>query len=539
MSDERGCPTSTITVTSAVPYQDNFLLVADSNPPSIRQLSLLSNTYVQLLQYRLAGTPIAVAFDSALHEIYWTDVYYNAVYKYSLSTRNVTRVLYDVTQQAVYDGLTLDSAQKKLYYTDAGYGRVGEFSYGGVYSHRFITWENDTKPRGVVLDSNNRILYWTDWQDSFPGIYRSHVANFNNKTAIVTGGLVWPNALAIDFSVSLMYWGDAYLDKIERSNLDGTERTTLLVEASAHYYAFALDPTFIYFTDWNFNYIRKMNRVTLETSFDSRVLFGRANGITVSISQGPTSSSSTTMVSTPPPPSTPTTTTTTTTTTSTRPPTTTTTTTTTTTSTTPPTTTTSPYPGSRSTATAAELMSTSSPAMAYSLFTTATTTTTTTTSTNSGNRSAITSADTGIQTVTIIIAVVVVVGVIITVAVITIGVVCCVRRARIRNQPTSAAQGTVHKNSASYIYGDTSGNGQDNEGYDRIGNVRSEPVPHTYQGLQSVLTNTGSDNRYVGYGDGIPSQAAQDSDGVYLTFDAEVQAIYHVIDTTYSTTVTQ
>jgi len=48
-----------------------------------------------------------------------------------------------------------------------------------------------------------------------------------------------------------MYWGEAEFNKIEKANLDGTGRETLLAQTyDAHYFAFALHAGTIYFTDW-------------------------------------------------------------------------------------------------------------------------------------------------------------------------------------------------------------------------------------------------------------------------------------------------
>jgi len=44
-----------------------------------------------------------------------------------------------------------------------------------------------------------RMLYWTDWSTIRPGIYRSSVVSPARET-LVTGKLVWPNALTIDFT---------------------------------------------------------------------------------------------------------------------------------------------------------------------------------------------------------------------------------------------------------------------------------------------------------------------------------------------------
>ena len=45
-----------------------------------------------------------------------------------------------------------------------------------------------------------------------------------SRLPVVSTSLRWPNGIAIDYSKQKLYWTDAGLDKIERSNLDGTNR---------------------------------------------------------------------------------------------------------------------------------------------------------------------------------------------------------------------------------------------------------------------------------------------------------------------------
>jgi len=44
-----------------------------------------------------------------------------------------------------------------------------------------------------------RILYWTDWSPTSPGIYRSSTVNPVRETLVSTD-TYWPNALAVDFT---------------------------------------------------------------------------------------------------------------------------------------------------------------------------------------------------------------------------------------------------------------------------------------------------------------------------------------------------
>ena len=43
------------------------------------------------------------------------------------------------------------------------------------------------------------MLYWTDWSDVHPGIYRSPISNFSSQPLITTD-IVEPIALAVDFT---------------------------------------------------------------------------------------------------------------------------------------------------------------------------------------------------------------------------------------------------------------------------------------------------------------------------------------------------
>ena len=65
-------------------------------------------------------------------------------------------------------------------------------------------------------------MYWTDWGTN-ARIERAYMSGVG-RAAIVSSSLQWPNGIAIDFTQQKLYWTDAGLDKIERSNLDGSYR---------------------------------------------------------------------------------------------------------------------------------------------------------------------------------------------------------------------------------------------------------------------------------------------------------------------------
>lgn len=74
-----------------------------------------------------------------------------------------------------------------------------------------------------------RYMYWTDWAESR---YSSVVGKIMRATmdgsdvmALRDRDLLWPNGLSLDVERSLLYWCDAYYDKIEMFDLKSGKLT--------------------------------------------------------------------------------------------------------------------------------------------------------------------------------------------------------------------------------------------------------------------------------------------------------------------------
>lgn len=56
-------------------------------------------------------------------------------------------------------------------------------------------------------------MYWTDWGEA-PKIERADLDG-TERLVMVNTSLGWPNGLALDYQERKIYWGDAKTDKIE------------------------------------------------------------------------------------------------------------------------------------------------------------------------------------------------------------------------------------------------------------------------------------------------------------------------------------
>lgn len=81
-------------------------------------------------------------------------------------------------------------------------------------------------------------MYWTDW-GQYAKIERANLDGTDREVLINTS-IGWPNGITIDYIERRIYWGDAKTDKIETANLDGTGRRTLVSENLAHLFGLSL-----------------------------------------------------------------------------------------------------------------------------------------------------------------------------------------------------------------------------------------------------------------------------------------------------------
>jgi sugar lactone lactonase YvrE len=106
----------------------------------------------------------------------------------------------------------------------------------------------------ILID---RTMYFSDW--GTVGRIEKATLTGANRTVIHNTSLVWPNALTLDIPTQTLYWADASLDKVEKSNVDGTNRVLLAQRGVVHPFGIVFVNNTLYFTDWSDNTIRYLS----------------------------------------------------------------------------------------------------------------------------------------------------------------------------------------------------------------------------------------------------------------------------------------
>ena len=74
-----------------------------------------------------------------------------------------------------------------------------------------------------------RWMYWTDWEEdpkeSKRGkIERAWMDGSNRNVFLTSKTVLWPNGLSLDIPQGILYWVDAFYDRIEMVYLNSSER---------------------------------------------------------------------------------------------------------------------------------------------------------------------------------------------------------------------------------------------------------------------------------------------------------------------------
>ncbi|XP_056645747.1 low-density lipoprotein receptor-related protein 6 [Diorhabda sublineata] len=240
--------------------------------PEIRLIYLDSPEYSSSALPLDVKYSIAVDFDPVENYIYWSDDEVRKIQKAKLDGTDQQNVVWSDIEHP--DGIALDWIARNIYWTDAGTDRIEVATLVRGY-RKVIIMDKLYDPRGIAVAPELGWVFWSDWNEREPKIERSNLDG-SERLQIVTEGIGWPNGITLDVKMRKIYWGDAKLDKIEYANMDGTNRRELINDNVPHVFGFTLMNDYIYWTDWQ---RRAIDRANKETGSDREVIVDQMENV--------------------------------------------------------------------------------------------------------------------------------------------------------------------------------------------------------------------------------------------------------------------
>ncbi|XP_028847177.1 LOW QUALITY PROTEIN: low-density lipoprotein receptor-related protein 1B-like [Denticeps clupeoides] len=230
----------------------------------IRRIDLHKRDY-SLLVPGLRNT-IALDFHFNRSLLYWTDVVEDKIYRGRLSDTGGVTGIEVVVQRglATPEGLAVDWIAGNLYWIDSNLDQIEVARLNGDMRTTLIAGGME-HPRAIAVDPGQGILFWTDWDATFPRIEAASMCG-NGRHVVFKDMEIgaWPNGLTLDHLEKRIVWTDARSDAIYSALYDGNGVIEILRghEYLSHPFAVSLFGGSVYWTDWRTNTLSRANKWT-------------------------------------------------------------------------------------------------------------------------------------------------------------------------------------------------------------------------------------------------------------------------------------
>ena len=224
----------------------------------------LTGTTVETIEPRLLQGPVGIAVDytAATTQVYWVNQGDGSIQGAAVVVDTEGNESLDTPYTVVSTGLVapwglaLDLIEQKMYWTDAGAGRIQRANLDGSNVEDLVT-SGIGEPQGIAVDAVGGKMYWADAQNG--RIQRASLDGSHVETLV--SGLLLPAGVALDTYVDKLYWADEVMGKIQRANYDGSDVEDLVMAGTytPRGLAIDVDGRKVYWTDPRVGVVQRAN----------------------------------------------------------------------------------------------------------------------------------------------------------------------------------------------------------------------------------------------------------------------------------------
>ncbi|XP_055870134.1 low-density lipoprotein receptor-related protein 1-like isoform X4 [Biomphalaria glabrata] len=169
-----------------------------------------------------------------------------------------TKILYFQDRQMFeMGGLALDWVAKYIYLTDISNRQIYVFNYNGTRS-KILAKGNMRHPLAIAVDPKAGYVFWAD-AGSISKIERSNLDG-SGRVTIVSSEVVWPSSITVDPIGQWLYWADIKKHTVEVSKYDGTGRQIVFSAGEDPPMALDVFEDYIYILTYKNNTVIKVNK---------------------------------------------------------------------------------------------------------------------------------------------------------------------------------------------------------------------------------------------------------------------------------------
>ncbi|XP_015367402.1 PREDICTED: low-density lipoprotein receptor-related protein 2-like [Diuraphis noxia] len=237
---------------------EEFLLYSDDKFIKGKVLSNVSQGYTAaILPVTTSNAGSAgLDFDARDNYIYYSDVSQNIIYR--IHRNGTGKEIVSTSPNGCVEGLVVDWVAKNLYYIDSRKGTLNVVSTRNVTNQRVLLkiTKKPSVQRGIVVHPNKGYIFFSEM-----GISRAYTDG-SNLIKLGSHNQRWPRGLALDFATDRLYWCDVLSEKVQHSNLDGTDVRDIISTSIRSPWLITIHKDWMYIIDWDRDAIMKLHKLT-------------------------------------------------------------------------------------------------------------------------------------------------------------------------------------------------------------------------------------------------------------------------------------
>ncbi|KAM4794631.1 prolow-density lipoprotein receptor-related protein 1 [Rhinophrynus dorsalis] len=251
------------------PEHELFLVYGRGRPGIIRGMDIGARVQDEhMIPIENLMNPRALDFHAEYGFIYFADTTSYLIGRQKIDGTDRETILKEGIHNV--EGIAVDWMGNNLYWTDDGPKKTISVARleKASQTRKTLIEGRMTHPRAIVVDPLNGWIYWTDWEEdpkeSKRGkIERAWMDGSNRNVFVTSKTVLWPNGLTIDIPNKILYWVDAFYDRIEMIFLNGTNRKTVY-EGQELNHAFGLCHygSFLFWTEYRSGSIFRLDQVS-------------------------------------------------------------------------------------------------------------------------------------------------------------------------------------------------------------------------------------------------------------------------------------
>uniref|UniRef100_A0A3B4H0A1 Low-density lipoprotein receptor-related protein 1-like n=1 Tax=Pundamilia nyererei TaxID=303518 RepID=A0A3B4H0A1_9CICH len=251
------------------PEHELFLVYGKGRPGVIRGMDMNAKVPDEyMIPIENLMNPRALDFHAETEFIYFADAT-----SYMIGRQKIDGTERDtILKEAIHtvEGIAVDWMADNLYWTDDGPKKTISVARleKASRTRKTLIEGKMTHPRAIVVDPLHGWMYWTDWEEdpkeSKRGkIERAWMDGSNRNVFLTSKTVLWPNGLSLDIPQGILYWVDAYYDRIEMVYLNSSGRKTVY-EGQELNHAFGLChyKHFLFWNEYRSGSIYKLDTTT-------------------------------------------------------------------------------------------------------------------------------------------------------------------------------------------------------------------------------------------------------------------------------------